>query len=67
MQSSMAVESNLDEEFAEIPFVVAVMTMINYVILTLVGHVRDFLRLRGFEQSLIKQENAKMKVGDSFT
>ena len=51
-----------DEEFEKIPFIVAVLTVINYAIVTLAGHIRDFLRKIGVETSKIKQENDKMKV-----
>ena len=52
----------MHEEFEEIPFLVAVLTMVNYAIMTLAGHMRDFLRKIGVETSKIKQENDKMKV-----
>jgi hypothetical protein len=50
------------EEFEEIPFHAAVMTFVGYAILTLIGHIRNFLRKHNFETSYIKKENVKNKV-----
>ena len=50
------------EEFEEIPFIVALLTMIDYAILSFVGHIRDFLRKHNFEVSYLKKENEKLQV-----
>ena len=55
-------QNGLHEEFEEIPFIVAILTMINYAILTAAGHIRDIMRSSGLENSRVKQENIKMKV-----
>ena len=52
----------LQEEFEPIPFVVAVMTMLNYAILTSIGYLRDFLRKYGIEKNKVKVESPKLKV-----
>ena len=50
------------EEFEEIPFLGAVMTMLNYALLTIIAHIRDFLRKVGIEAAKVKVENPKNKV-----
>ena len=52
----------MHEEFEEIPGWVALLTMINYALLTVLGHIRDFLRDWKLTVSYIKTESAKMKV-----
>ena len=42
--------------------VVAVMTMINYALLTLFGYLRDFMRARRWESSKLKEEKENMLV-----
>jgi len=57
--SGKANESNVEwaEDFEDTPLWVAVVTMIGYGVLFVVGHLRDFMRLHRFEHSNVPEEH----------
>ena len=52
----------LEEDFEEVPLFVAMLTMVNYAILTAFGYLRDFMRARNWEPSMLKVEKANQLV-----
>ncbi len=57
-----AANLELHEEFEDIPLFVSVMTMVNYMLLTVLGYFRDFLRNQGFDRTVLKQEKPNQAV-----
>ena len=52
--STMSNEELAKESFEETPFWVALVTMLGYGILFVVGHIRDFLRRNRFEATKVR-------------
>jgi len=59
--SSSSWEDLAKEDFEETPFWVALVTLLGYGILFVVGHIRDFLRRNRFEATTIPEEHKDQK------